>query len=137
MRLAMFVPLLGLVACAQTPADTARAAQSAQAAQTGLDKALAGLSPGTTSSCIPTTYPSAHTEAYGATILYRVSRSLVYRTDTAGGCENMARGDILVIKEFQGRPCRGDIATTVQPVSRTFTGSCSFGDFTEYRRRPR
>jgi len=127
--------LIGLGGCAQSPAEIARAADQQQAAQIKLDKALAGLQRGATTSCIPSIYPSAHTEAYGSTLLYRVSRSLVFRTDTAGGCENIARGDILVTKQLEGRPCRGDIATTVSPVSRTFTGSCSFGDFTEYRRR--
>jgi len=136
MRSLILLPLFGLAACAQTPADTARAAQSAQAAQMGLDKALSGLTPGETTSCIPLTYRSAHTEVYGPTILYRVSRGLVYRTDTPGGCEGASRGDILVSKEPEGRPCKGDIVTTVQPTSRTFTGSCSFGDFTVYRRRP-
>ena len=135
MRTLMLLPLIGLAACTQTPAETARAAQSAQAAQVGLDKALAGLTRGETASCIPASYPrTASTQAFGSTILYRVSRNLVYRTDTSGGCEGIARGDILVTREMQGRPCRGDIATTVQPVSRTFSGSCSFGDFTEYRR---
>ena len=130
----LLLPLAALCACAQTPADTARAAQEQQATQAKLDKALAGLTPGRTTSCIPSTYPNAHTEAYGSTLLYRVSRNLVYRTQTAGGCENIARGDVLVTKLLEGRPCRGDISTTVSPVTHTFTGSCSFGDFTEYRR---
>jgi hypothetical protein len=135
MRSLLLLPLIGLAACAQTPADTARAAQDRQATQARLDKALAGLTPGETSSCIPITYTSAHTETYGPTLLYRVGRNLVYRTETSGGCENAARGDILVTKQLQGRPCSGDIATTVSPVSRTFTGSCSLGNFTVYRRR--
>jgi len=135
MRALALLPLIAVAACAQTPADTARAAQERQAEQAGLDKALAGLTRGRTTSCIPSTYPGANTEGHGATILYRVSRNLIYRTDTAGGCENLGRGDILVSRQLEGRPCRGDIATTVSPTSRTVTGSCSFGDFTEYRRQ--
>lgn len=135
MRGLMLLPLIGLGACAQTPADTARAMDARQATQMRLDKALAGLTPGATTSCMPITYRDAHTEGYGSTILYRVSRNLVFRTETAGGCENIARGDILVTTQPEGRPCRGDISTTVSPGSRTVTGSCSFGDFTEYRRR--
>ena len=134
MRTALLLPLIGLAACVQTPADTARAAQAHQATQARLDKALAGLTPGETSSCIPTLLPSVQTEAYGSTLLYRAGRNLVYRTETGGGCENAGRGDILVTKQLQGRPCRGDIATTVSPTSRTFSGSCSLGDFTVYRR---
>lgn len=135
MRMLVLAPFLGLAACAQTPAGVAAQAQAAQAAQVGLDKALAGLTRGATSSCIPVVMPSAQTQAYGPTILYRVSPGRVYRTDTAGGCEGMARGDTLVVREHQGRPCRGDIATTIDRTSRMFTGSCSFGDFTEYSRR--
>ena len=126
--------LLVLAGCAQTPADTARAAQSAQAAQVGLDKALAGLTPRSTSACLIDIYPPAHIEAYGSTLLYRVGRGLVYRNNTTGGCERVARGDILVTRQVQGRPCRGDIATTVDRVSRILTGSCALGEFTTYRR---
>jgi hypothetical protein len=137
MRTALLLPLIGLAACAQTPADTARAAQDRQTTQVRLDKALAGLVPGETTSCIPTTLSSAQTEAYGPTLLYTYGRNLVYRTETTGGCENAGRGDILVTKQLQGRPCRGDIATTVSPTSRVFSGSCSLGDFTVYRRQRR
>ena len=134
MRSLMLVPFVALAACAQSPAETARAEQAAQAAQIGLNKALSSLTPGATSSCMPINYQESHIEAYGPTILYRIGRGLVYRTDTAGGCERIARGDILVTRQVQGRPCRGDIATTVDRTSRSFTGSCSFGDFTAYRR---
>ena len=82
MRSLMLVPFVALAACAQSPAETARAEQAAQAAQIGLNKALSSLTPGATSSCMPINYQESHIEAYGPTILYRIGRGLVYRTDT-------------------------------------------------------
>ena len=59
---------------------------------------------------------------------------LFYRTDTAGGCESMAHGDYIVVRSNGGQVCKGDIAETFDPIARVPTGSCSYGDFTPYRR---
>lgn len=96
---------------------------------------LAGLRAEKPIDCLPATQSRfAHTQAYGSTILYEVSRNNVYRTETGGGCEGMARGDILVTKSNFGQVCSGDIAQTFEPVSRVPTGSCSLGQFTPYRK---
>jgi len=121
---------LPLAACTATAAD--RAAIADQAA--GLQRELTGLTPGATTSCLPITRQS-QTKAYGDTIVYVVSRGLKYTTRTGGGCERIGRGDAFITRSVLGRTCRGDIATTFDPVARFQTGSCSFGDFTEYRRR--
>ncbi|MFN3434777.1 MAG: hypothetical protein ACK4ZY_10295, partial [Sphingomonas sp.] len=71
---------------------------------------------------------------YGPTLIYTVGRGLKYRTDTAGGCERVGRGDILITRSPQSQLCQGDIATTVDSASRTFSGSCSFGPFVRYSR---
>jgi hypothetical protein len=131
------IPLIlaALSGCAMTPQQREQAA-AAQAKQAdSLDKALAGLTPVRTMSCIPITSGTISTKAYGPTILYTVGRGLIYRTDTAGGCEGMMRGDALVTVQLQGRPCSGDIARTVDTVARFPTGSCALGEFTEYRKR--
>lgn len=134
MRLFLALPLLALAACAQTPAETARAAQRDAADADRLNAALAGLVPDKPTSCLPLPpTQQAQTEAFGRTILYRYGRGLVYRSDTAGGCERIARGDILVTRQVGSQLCSGDIATTVDPVARFQTGSCSFGPFTPYR----
>jgi hypothetical protein len=101
-----------------------------------LEGRLAGLTPGKPQSCLPNSFTSSGSslKAYGPTLLYIAGRNLVFRNDTGGGCENVARGDILVSIQPTGRACRGDIARTVDPVSRTTTGSCGLGDFTPYRR---
>lgn len=94
---------------------------------------LKGLSPQKPLSCIQD-YGSASIKAYGPTILYKVGRGLIYRTDTAGGCEKVARGDILVTQMISGRLCKGDIAQTYSTTPRRQTGSCTIGEFTPYRK---
>ena len=123
-----------LTACMQTPAETARAVQAAAATQSSLDETLAGLTPGASSTCLPTR-ASTQVAAYGPTLVYTVSPRLKYRSDTAGGCEQVARGDILVTRSNEGRLCQGDIAQTLDQASRFPSGSCAIGAFVEYRRR--
>lgn len=137
MRPLLFLPLLlTAAACASTPAETARSTARAQATDNKLAAQLAGLTPGPATTCLPLTARSGNlqTKGYGSTILYTVSRDLVYRNETTGGCENIARGDALVTVQPEGRACRGDIVTTFDTASRTTTGSCALGDFVPYRR---
>lgn len=125
---------LALAACAATPLERQRSADRAATTQQRLDAALAGLTPGATTDCLPIIARSQETTGYGSTLLFRVSRGLVYRNDTGGGCEGVEQQDILVTQSPSGRLCRGDIARTVQPVARVPTGACTLGSFTEYRR---
>jgi hypothetical protein len=120
-------------ACAPTPQQAARAAVDADATQAKLAKALAGLTPGKPMSCL-SQLQSTNLEAYGPTLLYRVSRNLVYRNDTAGGCERAGRDDVLVTRSPTGQLCRGDIGQTFDRASRFPTGGCSLGDFVPYRK---
>ena len=136
MRMFVVLPALALAACTQTPAETAASAQRMAAEQDRLATALAGFTPERTHSCLPSAGRQlAQTEGFGNTILYKYGRNLIYRTDTAGGCERIAHGDVLVTRQFGGELCQGDIATTYDTVARFQTGSCSFGPFTAYRRQ--
>lgn len=130
-----FVALLAVCAagCAQTPKQVAAAEQASAVAATDLAKELAGLTPGRSGTCMPP-FPSTQVKAFGPTIVYVASNGVKYRSDTAGGCERIARGDILITRTVTGQLCQGDIATTVDSASRTFTGSCSFGPFVRYSR---
>lgn len=130
-------PALAVAAgCARTPAQIARDATTQQATEEALQRQLAGLTPGQPESCLSpgVSRSGLQTRGYGPTILYIAGRDLIYRNDTTGGCENIARGDILVTRELQGRPCTGDIATTVDQTSRSVTGSCALREFVPYRR---
>lgn len=109
-------------------------ARRAAAEQVKLDKALAGLVPGRPQACLYQDRIGYQTERYGDTILYRKSRSEVYRVDTGGGCFGLSRGDAIITNTFSNQLCRGDIVRTVDLVSRTPSGSCSFGDFVPYKR---
>jgi len=139
MRLSLLtIPCLaGLTAmvggCAQTPAQSARAAQAAAAAQEALGKELAGLQPRGEMTCLPP-LPSTRVEAYGSTLVYVASPRLKYVSPTNGGCESIARDDILVTRSNGGRTCQGDISQTVDRTSRMPTGGCALGRFTEYRK---
>lgn len=119
--------------CTQSPQQRLAAQQADAAAADALGRDLAGLTPGQSSSCMPR-FPSAQVKGYGPTLVYTVNRGLKYRTDTAGGCERVGRGDILITRSPQSQLCQGDIATTVDSASRTFSGSCSFGPFIRYTR---
>jgi len=123
--------VLGAAGCEQSPQQVAAADRANAAAAVQLGKELAGLTPGTSSSCMPP-YRSTQVKAFGPTIVYVVGPSLKFRSDTAGGCERVGRGDILITRSISGQLCQGDIATTVDSASRTFTGSCSFGPFVRY-----
>lgn len=120
---------LGLVAGAALAADTPSRAADDQAR---LAKELHGLSPKRTDTCLWDDRSQRQTIGIGPVILYRVGRATVYRNDTSGGCEGIARGDILVTRSFTGRTCRGDIARTIDPTSGFPTGSCTLGPFTTY-----
>lgn len=124
-----------LAACTPSAAEQGRIDARAATAQTKLDAALAGLVPGKPTSCLPLSNTSQYrTEGYGPAILYTYNRGLIYRNDTNGGCEGIARGDVLVTRQLGGQLCSGDIATTVDSTSRFQTGSCALGQFTPYRR---
>ena len=133
MRSALFLLPLALIASAAPGGDRPLDART----QAAFDKELAGLTPGAPTSCVPFTYSQLSTKAYGRTLLYRQAKNVVFRNDTAGGCENAARGDILVQVQYEGRPCRGDIIRTVDPYARTVTGSCALGPFVPYGKAPR
>ena len=125
------LPMIGsmlLVGCMGQGGDAESAATTA-----GLDKALAGLTPGATTSCIPPQYSPVSTKVYGKVLLYESTNGDVYRNDTAGGCEGTG-DDILVQVEYEGRPCSGDIIRTVDRSSHFQTGSCALGQFTSYRK---
>ncbi len=133
----LILPMTALAAataaCTPTPMETARAAASAATQQEKLAKELAGLVPGKPVNCI-SQFQSQQVSSYGPTILYKVSGSLIYRSETAGGCGSIGRGDILVTRTSSGQLCSGDIARTINAASRFPTGSCSFGDFVPYRK---
>lgn len=133
MRTLVLISLMALGGCAMTPNDRAAAADRAAADDAKLRGALAGLTPAETTDCLPPRRQSS-LSSYGGKLVYRIDRGLAYVTDTSGGCEGVARGDILLTRSSMDRLCRGDIATTLDQGSRFPTGSCGLGSFTAWRK---
>jgi hypothetical protein len=132
---ALILAFVLLAGCAPTMADRERAARDDARNQERLAVALAGLTPGQPRSCINLSdLRMANSETYGDTILYRVSRGLIYRNDTSGGCFGLSHDDIIVTNSIGSQMCRGDIVHTVDRGTRMSSGSCVFGDFVVYRK---
>jgi hypothetical protein len=62
------------------------------------------------------------------------SSAAMYVNRPAAACPSLEFGRALVIRTTQSQLCRGDIATVVDPTTRTEYGGCGLGDFTPYRR---
>lgn len=137
-KIMLILPLLA-AACTATAADRERMTADADATQVKLDRALAGYTPDSAASgnCLNTSFyrGSQSTEAYGRTLLFKVSPNLIFRTDTSGGCERVGGDEYLVTSTPSTQLCRGDIARTVDRTIRREVSGCSFGDFQAYRKR--
>jgi|CXWL01.1.fsa_nt_gi hypothetical protein len=138
MRKTMIIlPLAGLLLCGAVSASSA--SQEARHARESarLDKELAGLVPGKPQNCIDLRYAGG-TRSFDngkGTLLFRVSRKLVYRNDTNGSCDGIGRDRALITRIFgSNRLCRGDIAHSADLVAGFTGGSCSMQDFVPYRR---
>ncbi len=97
-----------------------------------LEREMSRLTAGKPVECIDTRFNNVAVKSIDKKLIYRVSRNKIYVSDTTGGCEAVARGDVLVTRQFGSRLCRGDMATTVDRLSRFTTGSCAIGAFTPY-----
>jgi hypothetical protein len=134
MRPLLILPLLALIgACTSGPPSQATLKYNANEAAR-LDKALAGLAPGKPQSCIPLREAQG-TESFGnGTLLFRVSKKLVYRNETHGSCNQIGNGRALVTRTYSSDLCRGDIGSAADLVAGFETGSCVMGDFVPYRK---
>lgn len=124
-----------LAVAAATPSER-RAAEEAKA-QAALSKELAGLVPGKPQTCINQFITRDYSAtSFGDTLVYRRSVDDTRYVTHTTGCTGIGNnGDnILITNTPSTELCRGDIATTVDRVSRFQTGSCSFGDFVPYHR---
>ncbi|MCW3848571.1 hypothetical protein OF829_15150 [Sphingomonas sp. LB-2] len=105
---------------------------TAAAPEQTLEQRLEGLTPGKAVSCI-SQRDVTQVKGYGNTFLYIQGRNKVWRTETNGGCEGLAkRDDILVTRTTMSQYCRGDVVETHDRSGGHFTGVCSLGEFTPY-----
>ncbi|HEY1125190.1 MAG TPA: DUF6491 family protein [Sphingobium sp.] len=97
-----------------------------------LAKALDGKVAGKPVSCV-STFRGENLRAVGDhTLVYRVSKKLVYRNDLQGVCHGLSFGDALVLRVWGNEYCRGDIAHSVNLTSGSLSGTCALGDFVPY-----
>ena len=132
----MIVPLASLLLCGTVSASSASREARYAKEDARLEKALAGLVPGKPRSCIHLR-DAQGTESFDngkGTILFKVSRKLVYRTDTNGSCNGIGRDRALITRTFGGGDlCRGDIASSADLTAGFTAGSCAMNDFVPYK----
>lgn len=131
MRMLYLMPFLMLLGGTQSVAGL----PDGETDEARLAVALKGLSPGNPQNCI-NLHETRDMARFGDKVVYRVGRKLAYVTDTGGGCYGLDQGDAFVTETITGQLCRGDIAHTVDLISRTDSGSCVIGEFTPYRANP-
>ena len=117
--------------CAATDAPAAQARAAAYSVE--LDKALKGKVAGKPQSCINIRNANSTQQIGDRTILYKVSKKLVYRNDPLGGCSGLGRDRALVTRLYSSQLCRGDIVTPTDLTTGFSGGSCPLGDFVPYR----
>lgn len=126
----LFVPLL-LAGCGVGVAtDPVRSAK----AETRLTQMLAGKVAGATRSCISAREADRQTVIDERTILYRAGAGRVFRNDIPGGCPRLSPRSTLIRRSTSSNICSGEIFEVREAGTGISYGSCSFGDFTEYRR---
>jgi hypothetical protein len=124
------LPILILGACAANAAMPQKTSSRDDAA---IARTLAGLTPGTPQNCIDSNRVG-ETRGYPKTILYVGGKNKVWRNDTVGSCDGLARGDLLVVRSVSGRICSGDQASTRARLGGMLTSSCALGKFVPYTR---
>lgn len=134
LTLALALPFLATTGCASLENSQARLQVQAREASR-LEATLAGFSPGKPVSCLPNR-DIRGPEAYGeTTLLFRVNRNLIYRTETRGTCRGIAHGDALITRQFSSQLCAGDLAYSTDLRTGFQSGSCALGEFTPYTRK--
>ena len=121
--------LLGVAGCAT--ADTKPQALSPKE-QADLNKVLDGKVAGKPVSCVSSINGRNMRAISDTTLVYQVSRTLVYKNELLGRCSGLSWGDTLVLNLQGSQYCRGDMARVVNLQSGMLSGSCALGDFVPY-----
>jgi len=125
----MILSILLLAGCsAGVATDTVRSVK----AETRLGQILAGKVAGRTQSCISRLDAERQTVIDGRTIIYNGNRSRLYRTEIAS-CPALDNRSTLIRRSTSTGICSGEIFEVRDSGTGFSHGSCSYGDFTEYR----
>lgn len=131
-RVILPVILMAGAATAAAPVEPPMAPMSAKDAA-GLERDLAGLTPGKPQECIRH-LDARSSRLYGSTVLFKVSSGLVYRNNTRGGCTNSGMQTALQTETSGSQLCAGQPARAFDPVAGVLTGTCTLGAFVPYRK---
>ena len=122
--------LMGAAACASQPPPAMTAAQ-----QSDFQKAIAGRTAGSPQNCV-----SQHllrgNKSYGEGVIVFEgnTNSTLYVNRPPAGCPELRWDRALRTRTYSTQLCSNDIVTVFDPVSHIEYGSCSLGEFVEYRR---
>jgi hypothetical protein len=123
--------LMAAAACASQPPPAMTAAQ-----QSDFQKAIAGRTPGRPQICVPMMQLRGN-KSYGEGIIVfeGATSSTVYVNRPPNGCPELRWDRALRTRTTSAQLCSNDIVTVFDPTSGMQYGSCSLGEFVEYRRR--
>lgn len=130
MKLSLLLPVLLLASCS---ADVATSAVRNARAEARLATLLGGKVQGATRSCISRRDAERQEIVDESTIVYRAGGDRVIRGNIAPSCSGLGRHSTLVRRSISPDICRGEIFEVRDAGSQFPRGSCSYGDFTEYR----
>ncbi len=131
MRLLLPLVLLTAACSGQVATGPVRDAR----AEARLAQLLGGKVPGATRSCIGRRDAERQEIVDERTIIYRVSADRVIRGDIAPDCVGLDRNSTLIRISPSTNICAGEIFEVRDAGTQFPRGSCSYGDFTEYRAR--
>ena len=134
MRKAMTWTLIGAAALIGTAAIGQAGGQVLDRDLKLMDQWLGDKQAGPPVSCIPQRQIRSTHYVGDRTILYKVSNTLVYRNDPAGGCPGLNSSAALITRTPTGQLCRGDIAHVRDFGLGFSSGSCALSEFVPYRR---
>ena len=130
MKMLLLIGLLATASCAA--GDTAEPARTAKA-EGRLDQFLAGKVASQPQSCITRREAERQEVVDDRTIIFRVSSNRVIRNDISPSCPGLDRQAAIIRVSPSTSICRGEIFEVRDLTSGISYGSCTFGDFTEYR----
>lgn len=114
-------------------ADVATAPVRDPRAEARLATLLGGKVQGATRSCIARRDAERQEIIDENTIIYRVSSNRIIRGNIAPACTGLDRGSTLIRRSISTDICAGEIFEVRDAGTQFPQGSCSYGDFTEYR----
>lgn len=136
MKMILSASAVLLAACSMTAsANPDRAAPAlSEKDQAGLERALAGRTPGQPQSCVRQLDLGASKTFGGQVIVFDGPGSTKYVNRPAGGCPSLEFGRAIKTRTVSTNLCSGDIAVAFDPVSGIEYAGCPLGEFVPYRR---